>query len=375
MRRRFGFAMLFAGAAFAVTATAGEIAIRTYRSDDTLLRIGPYAFEGGKTLNLYGRHRQQRVPPRRRPAQRHLDAGRPRPQHRMQGHEGGGRRRARLPRDQEQPRLSDAVLRAVDLSRDAARRRHVPRHRRHHAEGSRRPPAQRHAACRCAPRPPRRRSTAAASGWSRSLRGIDAEGLVRLSDGSFWVGEENAPSLAHFSADGRMIERHVPAGTETEFAGAPYETIGSLPAIIAKRQANRGIEGIAISPDERFLYFIMQSPLANPDTADVPAGPQHAAVQARPRDHEGGRRIRLHARRSAKLPPRSVAQAERSAHQRTDGDRPRPADRAGAHRTDHQALRDRTCRRDQHRGQPLGRRGDAADAGADRPGRGGDRRR
>ncbi len=52
MRRRFGFSMLFAGAAFAVTATAGEIGIRTYRSDDTLLRIGPYAFEGGKTLNL-----------------------------------------------------------------------------------------------------------------------------------------------------------------------------------------------------------------------------------------------------------------------------------------------------------------------------------
>ena len=34
----------------------------------------------------------------------------------------------------------------------------------------------------------------------QNLRGIDAEGLVRLSDGSFWVGEENAPSLAHFSA-------------------------------------------------------------------------------------------------------------------------------------------------------------------------------
>jgi hypothetical protein len=101
----------------------------------------------------------------------------------------------------------------------------------------------------------------------QSLRGIDAEALVRLSDGSFWVGEENAPSLAHFSADGRMIERHVPAGTETDFAGAPYDTKGTLPAIIAKRQANRGIEGLAISPDERFLYFIMQNPLANPDTA------------------------------------------------------------------------------------------------------------
>ena len=101
----------------------------------------------------------------------------------------------------------------------------------------------------------------------QDVRGIDAEGLVRLSDGSFWVGEENAPSLAHFSADGRMIERHVPAGTETEFTGAPYETRGSLPAIIAKRQGNRGIEGIAVSPDDRFLYFIMQNPLANPDTA------------------------------------------------------------------------------------------------------------
>jgi hypothetical protein len=101
----------------------------------------------------------------------------------------------------------------------------------------------------------------------QSLRGIDAEALVRLADGSFWVGEENAPSLAHFSADGRMIERHVPAGTESEFAGAPYPTRGSLPAIIAKRQGNRGIEGIAISPDENFFYFIMQSPLANPDTA------------------------------------------------------------------------------------------------------------
>jgi hypothetical protein len=102
---------------------------------------------------------------------------------------------------------------------------------------------------------------------AQDLRGIDAEGLVRLADGTFWVGDENGPSLAHFSADGRLLERHVPKGTEGDFAGAPYKTIGSLPAIVAKRQANRGIEAIAISPDERFLYFIMQNPLANPDTA------------------------------------------------------------------------------------------------------------
>ena len=83
------------------------------------------------------------------------------------------------------------------------------------------------------------------------VNGIDAEGLVRLSDGTFWVGEENGPSIAHFAADGRMIVRHVPKGTEGEFAGAHYDVKGTLPAILTKRAINRGIETMAVSPDER----------------------------------------------------------------------------------------------------------------------------
>jgi len=97
------------------------------------------------------------------------------------------------------------------------------------------------------------------------LNGIDAEGIVRLADGTFWIGEENGPSIAHISADGRMIVRHVPQGTEGEFAGARYDVKGTLPAILTRRPINRGIESMAMSPDERFLYFIMQNPLANPD--------------------------------------------------------------------------------------------------------------
>jgi len=99
------------------------------------------------------------------------------------------------------------------------------------------------------------------------LNGIDAEAIVRLADGTFWIGDENGPSLAHFRADGRMIVRHVPKGTEGEFAGAKYDVKGTLPAILTKRAINRGIETLAISPDERFLYFVMQNPLANPDVA------------------------------------------------------------------------------------------------------------
>jgi len=94
---------------------------------------------------------------------------------------------------------------------------------------------------------------------------IDAEGIVELSDGTFWIGEENAPSILHVAADGKVIRRLVPAGTEGDFAGAGYPVEGKLPAILTKRQLNRGIESMAVSPDERFLWFMLQNPLANPD--------------------------------------------------------------------------------------------------------------
>ena len=101
----------------------------------------------------------------------------------------------------------------------------------------------------------------------RDVYGIDAEAVIRLTDGSFWIADENAPSIVHVSMEGRIVTRHVPHGTEADYADARYEVVGSLPAILARRQLNRGIESLAVSRDERFLFFIMQSPLANPDTA------------------------------------------------------------------------------------------------------------
>lgn len=97
--------------------------------------------------------------------------------------------------------------------------------------------------------------------------GVDLEGIVRLKDGSYWLSDENAPGLLHVAADGRVINRLVPAGTEKDYKDAKYPITGSLPAILAKRQGNRGIESVAMSPDEMFLYFMVQNPLANPDNA------------------------------------------------------------------------------------------------------------
>ncbi|MBN4076727.1 esterase-like activity of phytase family protein [Mariprofundus ferrooxydans] len=98
--------------------------------------------------------------------------------------------------------------------------------------------------------------------------GLDPEAFVKMKDGTFWVGEEYGPSILHLSATGRVLERLVPAGVEVQLAAATYTVVGSLPAILSKRKLNRGIEDIAISPNEQFLYFLMQSPLANPTVAD-----------------------------------------------------------------------------------------------------------
>ena len=77
---------------------------------------------------------------------------------------------------------------------------------------------------------------------SRRSGGLDTEALVRLPDGSFWIGEENGPSLLHVAA-----RRHGPSalraqGSEGDFAAAGYPVEGTLPAILTRRQLNRGNE-------------------------------------------------------------------------------------------------------------------------------------
>lgn len=93
--------------------------------------------------------------------------------------------------------------------------------------------------------------------------GLDPEGMVRTSGGDFWLVEEYAPSIVHVGADGRVLKRYVPRGTN--LVGADYPVEAALPAVYSRRQDNRGFEGVALSPDERQLYVVLQSALGNPD--------------------------------------------------------------------------------------------------------------
>ncbi|MBE9602885.1 esterase-like activity of phytase family protein [Pedobacter sp. MC2016-24] len=94
-----------------------------------------------------------------------------------------------------------------------------------------------------------------------SADGIDSEGLVRAADGTFWISDEYGPHIAHFDASGKTIERINPFGTGT--GGR------KIPAVFANRRANRGMEGLAITPDGKTLVGMMQSPMYNPTKAAV----------------------------------------------------------------------------------------------------------
>jgi YVTN family beta-propeller protein len=100
-------------------------------------------------------------------------------------------------------------------------------------------------------------------------RGGDFEGVVVAEDGSFWAPDEYRPALYHFSAKGVLLERFIPVGAHAA-AGLPVPAIGTagqlgieaLPAIIAQRRQNRGMEAIAIRDGK--IYGFVQSPVRNP---------------------------------------------------------------------------------------------------------------
>ena len=97
---------------------------------------------------------------------------------------------------------------------------------------------------------------------------LDAEGITIDPWGNFWVCEEYKPSVAMMTPSGTVLMRLVPAGTKTGVEQIP--TYDVLPAVLAKRRNNRGLEGIAASSDG-ILYSIMQRPANNPNRAAADA--------------------------------------------------------------------------------------------------------
>ncbi|MBB6099251.1 alkaline phosphatase [Deinobacterium chartae] len=93
--------------------------------------------------------------------------------------------------------------------------------------------------------------------------GLDPEDLQPLPGGRWAIVEEYSSSLLILEADGRIVVRYVPQGTAAKLAGARYPVKDLLPPIFAQRRNNRGFENLAVSPDGKQAFAILQSPIGS----------------------------------------------------------------------------------------------------------------
>ncbi|MBU2668309.1 esterase-like activity of phytase family protein [Actinoplanes bogorensis] len=81
---------------------------------------------------------------------------------------------------------------------------------------------------------------------------FDPESIVRASDGSYWIGEEFGPYLLHFDRSGRLLE--APHALDGVIAPETAARLG----VTATARSSKGFEGMAQSPDGRYLYPLLE---------------------------------------------------------------------------------------------------------------------
>ncbi|GAA4157454.1 hypothetical protein GCM10022286_09110 [Gryllotalpicola daejeonensis] len=99
--------------------------------------------------------------------------------------------------------------------------------------------------------------------------GYDSEGLVALPDGTFWVSDEYGPYVTHFDANGYELGRLTPYKDSPN--NAFHKIVGYLPAELAYRSNNKGMEGLTVTPDGSTLVGAMQAALQLPDLGSTKA--------------------------------------------------------------------------------------------------------
>jgi hypothetical protein len=109
---------------------------------------------------------------------------------------------------------------------------------------------------------------------------LDPEAVVLLGDGSFFISDEYGPYIYHFSAAGKMLsairppEAVIPKRKGKDHFSADAPGPGAPEPKPANpetgRQNNQGFEGLALTPDGKYLVTILQS-ATRQDGGDKPA--------------------------------------------------------------------------------------------------------
>lgn len=104
---------------------------------------------------------------------------------------------------------------------------------------------------------------------------LDPEGLRVLSDGNILISDEYGPRLIEFAGNGKM-QREVPVPQKLLIKNPGLTKQTENPINFTGRQTNRGMEGLAVSPDQRSVFGLMQSPLLQDsfrqEITDKPSG-------------------------------------------------------------------------------------------------------
>ncbi len=89
---------------------------------------------------------------------------------------------------------------------------------------------------------------------------FDVESIVRGRDGSYWIGDEFGPWLLHFDRAGRLLAAPVPL---------PGVRAPENPAGDPNLGGSKGFEGMASSPDGRYLYPLLEGTVAGDTPGDL----------------------------------------------------------------------------------------------------------
>lgn len=99
------------------------------------------------------------------------------------------------------------------------------------------------------------------TGWD-----FDIEAMQVAPDGTFWFGDEFGPFLLHTDRRGHLLEAPIPTPGVRSPAN-PTLAAGEAPNLAS----SKGYEGLAISPDGRTLYPMLEGPVAEDTAAGLPA--------------------------------------------------------------------------------------------------------
>ena len=89
---------------------------------------------------------------------------------------------------------------------------------------------------------------------------FDPEGIRVSPHGTFYVSDEYGPYLFEFNRQGHLLRRfEIPS--RFFISNPSSDPNAELTGNAAGRQGNRGMEGLAISPDGRYLFGMMQNAL------------------------------------------------------------------------------------------------------------------